>query len=88
MDQHERLEPDGRDVLCSKLDTYHHGSGTAPMGGNADASAVVDGGGTVRRVQGLKVVDASTFPEIPSTPTNLTVIMLAERMAKAIIATS
>ena len=65
------------------LDTYHHGSGTVPMGGDADPGAVVDAEGRVRHVEGLRVVDASIFPEIPSTPTNLTVIMLAERMAKA-----
>jgi choline dehydrogenase len=63
------------------LDTYHHGSSTAPMGGDADHGAVVDAVGHVRELQGLRVVDASIFPEIPSTPTNLTVIMLAERIA-------
>jgi choline dehydrogenase len=67
------------------LDTYHHGSGTVPMGGDADPGAVVDPEGRVRHVEGLSVVDASIFPEIPSTPTNLTVIMLAERMAKAML---
>jgi choline dehydrogenase len=41
----------------------------------------VDGTGRVRHVEGLRVVDASIFPEIPSTPTNLTTIMLAERIA-------
>ena len=42
--------------------------------------------GRVRGVQGLRVVDASVFPEIPSTPTNLTTIMLAERIAASIVA--
>jgi choline dehydrogenase len=28
-----------------------------------------------------RVIDASIFPEIPSTPTNLTTIMVAERIA-------
>lgn len=53
------------------------------MGGDADGAAVVDAAGRVRGVQGLRVVDASIFPEIPSTPTNLTTIMLAERIAQS-----
>ncbi|MGH8532718.1 MAG: GMC oxidoreductase, partial [Gammaproteobacteria bacterium] len=44
-------------------------------------STVVDSAGQVRHVQGLRVIDASIFPEIPSTPTNLTTIMLAEHIA-------
>jgi choline dehydrogenase len=42
---------------------------------------VVDGIGRVRGIERLRVIDASIFPEIPSTPINLTVIMLAERLA-------
>jgi choline dehydrogenase len=68
------------------LDTYHHGSSTVPMGGGDDPGAVVDAAGQVRGLQGLRVVDASTFPEIPSTPTNLTTIMLAERIAASLLA--
>jgi choline dehydrogenase len=51
------------------------------MGGDGDPEAVVNAAGHVRHVQGLRVVDASIFPEIPSTPTNLTTIMLAEHIA-------
>jgi choline dehydrogenase len=51
------------------------------MGGGDDPGAVVDGRGRVYRVQGLRVIDASILPEIPSTPINLTTIMLAERLA-------
>ena len=50
------------------------------MGGPADEWAVVDATGAVNGVQGLRIVDASIIPEIPSTPTNLTVIMLAEHL--------
>ncbi|MET4071232.1 choline dehydrogenase [Bradyrhizobium sp. S3.2.6] len=66
-----------------ELDTFHHGCGTVPMGGNRDPNAVVDGAGRLRHVERLGVIDASILPEIPSTPTNLTVIMLAERLAAA-----
>ncbi|HKU95515.1 MAG TPA: GMC oxidoreductase [Vineibacter sp.] len=66
------------------LDTYHHGCATVPMGGRGDGGAVVNAAGQVRHVDGLRVVDASIFPEIPSTPTNLTVLMVAERIATSI----
>ena len=68
-------------AIAAGLDTYHHGSATVPMGGSRDPGAVVDPVGRVRGVRGLRVVDASIFPEIPSTPTNLTTIMVAERIA-------
>lgn len=66
------------------LDTYHHGCSTVPMGGDDDRGAVVDATGLVRHVRGLRVIDASIFPEIPSTPTNLTTIMLAEHIVAAL----
>lgn len=56
------------------------------MGSEQDASAVVDWLGAVRGVEDLRVVDASIFPDIPSTPTNLTVIMAAEHIAARMIA--
>jgi choline dehydrogenase len=68
-------------AIESQLDTYHHGCCTVPMGGDRDAGAVVDPTGAVRGVAKLSVIDASIFPEIPSTPINLTTIMLAERLA-------
>jgi choline dehydrogenase len=40
----------------------------------------VDSLGLVQGLDGLRVVDASIIPEVPSTVTNLTVIMLAERI--------
>jgi choline dehydrogenase len=56
------------------------------MGGDQDASAVVDWLGAVRGVEGLRVIDASIFPEILSTPPNPTVIMAAEHIAARLIA--
>jgi choline dehydrogenase len=50
------------------------------MGGDDDESAVVDGAGAVRGVRNLRVIDASIFPGVPSVPTNLTVIMVAEHI--------
>ena len=73
----------GADLL-SCVRSYHHATSTAPMGGDQDCSAVVNSLGVVRGVHGLRVVDASILPEIPSAPTNLTVIMTAEHIAPRI----
>ena len=47
----------------------------------SDPTAVVDAWGTVRGVEGLRIVDASILPDIPSVATNVTTIMVAERIA-------
>lgn len=67
-----------------KLQTFYHGCCTVPMGLSDDPRAVTDSAGRVRGLEGLRVVDASIFPDIISVPLNLTVIMVAERIAKAI----
>ena len=64
--------------------TFYHGVATAPMGRDGDPGAVVDAAGAVRGVGGLRVVDASIIPEAISVPINLTVLMLAERIARVI----
>jgi choline dehydrogenase len=68
------------DVVAANLAVYGHPTSTAPMGGPGDPWAVVDSLGGVRGVDRLRVVDASIIPEVPSSTTNLTVIMLAERI--------
>jgi choline dehydrogenase len=49
-------------------------------------TAVVDSVGAVKGVSGLRVVDASIIPEVPSATTNVTVIMLAERIYQRVYA--
>jgi choline dehydrogenase len=56
------------------------------MGGDDDEWAVVDETGAVRGVSRLRVIDASIFPQVPSTATNLTTIMLAEHIYKNALA--
>lgn len=56
-----------------------HAVGTARMGLEHDPNAVVDAQCRVHGVQGLHVADASVMPAIPSSPTHLTCIMIAER---------
>jgi choline dehydrogenase-like flavoprotein len=62
--------------------TYGHPTATAPMGGANDAGRVVDSFGAVDGVEGLRVADASIIPTVPSVATNLTTIMVAERIAR------
>ena len=72
------------DVIASNLASYGHPSATAPMGGPEDPWAVVDSRGAVKGVDGLRVVDASIMPVVPSVALNPTTIMIAERIAKTV----
>ena len=74
------------DVIASNLASYGHPAATAPMGGPDDPWAVVDSHGAVKHVTGLRVVDASIMPVVPSVALNPTTIMLAERIAKVVYA--
>jgi choline dehydrogenase len=67
-------------TIDEQLATYLHPTSTVPMGGDQDKSAVVDGTGSVRGLQNLRVIDASILPQVPSAPTNLTTIMVAEHI--------
>jgi len=58
-----------------------HAAGSARMGPAHDRMSVVDQRCRVHGVENLQVIDASVFPAMPSSPTNLTTIMLAERVA-------
>ena len=53
------------------------------MGGPEDPWAVVDSHGAVKGIDGLRVVDASIMPVVPSVAINPTTIMVAERIARA-----
>lgn len=75
------IESEIEESIRTTLDTYHHPTSTAPMGAEDDPAAVVDRLGAVRGVTGLRVVDASIFPDIVSAATNVTVIMAAEHIA-------
>jgi choline dehydrogenase len=72
------------DVIASNLASYGHPAATAPMGGPEDPWAVVDSDGAVKGIDGLRVVDASIMPGVPSVALNPTTIMIAERIAKAV----
>jgi choline dehydrogenase-like flavoprotein len=67
--------------IVANVAAYLHPTSTVPMGADNDPTAVVDLWGKVRGIEGLRVVDASILPEIPSVATNVTTIMVAERIA-------
>jgi len=70
-----------RTNIVSSVAAYLHPTSTVPMGADSDSTAVVDAWGRVRGVEALRVVDASILPDIPSVATNVTTIMVAERIA-------
>ena len=73
-------------VIAADLAVYGHPTSTVPIGGSGDPWAVVDSVGAVKGVTGLRVADASIIPEVPSSTTNVTVIMLAERIYQRVYA--
>ncbi len=59
-----------------------HPCGTAKMGPGSDPMAVVDQFGRSHAVEGLVVADASIMPSVPRANTNLTSIMIGERIGE------
>ena len=62
--------------------TTYHVIGTCKMG--QDPAAVVDDRLRVHGIEGLRVIDASIMPTVPSGNTNAAVIMIAEKGADII----
>lgn len=70
------------DYCRSAVVSYHHQVGTCAMG--KGDMAVVDAKLKVHGIDGLRVVDASIIPMVPSGNTNAPVIMIAEKAADMI----
>ncbi|MFT4799311.1 MAG: choline dehydrogenase [Candidatus Azotimanducaceae bacterium] len=67
--------------LCRKFSgSGYHPSGTVKMGN--DAMAVVDQFGRAHKVDNLVVADASIMPFVPRANTNLTAIMIGEKIGE------
>ncbi len=81
--QANRIDDDDR--LRAYLQAYvtHlvHPVGTCKMGPVEDSMAVVDQFGRVHGLEGLRIADASVMPNLPRANTNLTSIMIGERIA-------
>jgi choline dehydrogenase len=65
----------------TSFDSYHHSSGTCQMGPASNPMAVVDSKLKVHGMENLWIADASIMPTVTHANTNLTTIMIGERLA-------
>ena len=84
------LNPVGADLVSDEaLDSWishnvrtsHHVSSTCKMGPGSDPGAVVGHTGLVHGIEGLRVADASIMPDCVRANTNLSTMMIGERVA-------
>jgi choline dehydrogenase len=71
-----------RDFLRRNVTHLVHPVGTCKMGPASDPLAVVDQYGRIHGLGALRVADASIMPDLPRANTNLTAIMIGERVAE------
>ena len=71
-----------RERVVTSAYSLPHVVGTCRMGPSPDAGDVVDEGGRVHGVDGLRVIDASVIPDAPSGFPHLVTIMVAEHLAQ------
>ena len=82
----KRSDDELRAHLRALSQTLYHPAGTCRMG--SDAASVVDPQLRVRGVDGLRVADASVMPKLPRGHTNWPTVMIAERAASFVAASS
>lgn len=82
-DSRHHLAVSPSEILAAAAPMFHP-TGTCAMGPADNPDAVVDPECRVHGVAGLRVIDASIMPRIPSANTNLAVLMVAERAADLI----
>ena len=77
-----RSDADYFAFICEHSKTSHHAAGTCRMG--PDEAAVVDARLRVKGIERLRVADASIMPQLVSSNTNATAIMIGEKAAAMI----
>jgi choline dehydrogenase len=77
------LDDDDIAQLCRRFaGSGFHPCGTLKMGPASDPGAIVDAHGRCHTIDGLAVADASIMPTVPRANTNLTCIMIGERIGE------
>jgi choline dehydrogenase len=69
--------------LRQNANTEHHPCGTCRMG--TDEMAVTDGEGRVHGLEGLRVVDGSIMPRVPTANIQAPIMMVAEKIAAGMV---
>lgn len=72
--------------IRARVASYHHPVGTCAMGRRPDDGAVVDSRGAVHGTDGVWVADASVMPSLPVANTNLTTMVVGDRIASWLLA--
>lgn len=85
----DHIDPKAKDAdiaawLKSVANTEHHPTSTCRMG--TDEMSVTDSLGLVHELQNLRIVDGSILPRVPSANINAPIIMTAEKIAAAMMA--
>ena len=73
------------DWIMREVTTGQHITATCKMGPASDTMAVVDQYGRAHGLEGLRVVDASIMPDCIRANTNVTTMMIGERIADFVL---
>jgi choline dehydrogenase len=80
-----RTDDEVDDFVRAKVESAYHPSCSCKMGRSSDPMAVVDADGRVYGTEALRVVDSSVMPSITTGNLNAPTIMLAEKLADAVL---
>jgi choline dehydrogenase-like flavoprotein len=83
--RHSHTDQDLFDYACANAKTDHHPVGTCRIGPASDPTSVVTPDLRVIGFEGLRVIDASVMPRVPSSNTNAPTIMVAEKGADHVL---